>query len=169
MRLEEIGGARRREIIELDGYWFFDLRKRQRLKNEQSARLIPIHPRLIEIGILDHANHQEEWLFPDLPHERAKDDEARTSQFSKWFGLWRVANGFPRGNTMKDFHSFRHTFIDACRDAQIMEQTQDLITGHAGGGSQGRKYGKGINPVVLAKAMAKIEFPTFPTLPRPTT
>ena len=165
MRLEEIGGTRAREIIQLEGHYFFDLRKRQRLKNEQSARLVPVHPKLVEIGLLDHANTQNEWLFPDLPHERAQDDEARTSQFSKWFGLWRVANGFPRGATMKDFHSFRHTFIDACRDAQIAEQTQDFITGHAGGGSQGRKYGKGMSPVVLATAMAKVHYETFPALP----
>lgn len=41
----------------------------------------------------------------------------------------------------KTFHSFRHTFKRACREAGITEEVHLAFTGHAGGGV-GRSYGR---------------------------
>lgn len=61
-------GARREEIAQLylddirqaQGVWVFDIRaneqRQQGLKNEASARLVPVHSRLIELGLLEYVN-----------------------------------------------------------------------------------------------------------------
>lgn len=57
------------------------------------------------------------------------------------------------------FHSFRHTFKRMARDAGVPEEFHDAITGHAGNGSVGKSYGKGVSLRPLLEAMAKIEPP----------
>lgn len=57
----------------------------------------------------------------------------------------------------KVFHSFRHTFKDACRRARIPEAVHDALTGHASG-SVGRRYGSGQPVEVLAEAVAKLGY-----------
>ena len=60
---------------------------------------------------------------------------------------------------MKDFHSFRHGFKDACRAARIGEEGHDALTGHTGGGI-GRDYGdNGVPLDVKADAIKAITFP----------
>jgi integrase len=41
----------------------------------------------------------------------------------------------------KTFHSFRHTFKRACREAGLSEEIHHALTGHSGGGV-GRAYGR---------------------------
>ena len=41
----------------------------------------------------------------------------------------------------KTFHSFRHTFKRACREAGLGEEIDNALTGHSGGGV-GRSYGR---------------------------
>lgn len=169
MRLDELGAARVDELRREDGIWLFDLTKRptkgyRRVKNAQSQRIVPVHQKLIELGLIHYAQAQAEWLFPDLPHDE-RDDGATTSQISKWFGLWRRNNGFHDPARMQDHHSFRHAFIRACRQAEIAEEHRDLLTGHAGSANQqtSRAYGRGGMLKLLATSMAKVNFPTFPT------
>ena len=45
------------------GVWYFyisDERKNQHIKNPQSQRVVPIHPKLIELGLLDYINRIRE-------------------------------------------------------------------------------------------------------------
>lgn len=44
-------------------------------------------------------------------------------------------------HSAKTFHSFRHTFKRACREAGLSEEVHNALTGHAGGGV-GRRYGR---------------------------
>ncbi len=61
----------------------------------------------------------------------------------------------------KDFHSFRHTFKRACRDAQISEEVHDALTGHKGPASVGRSYGRGMSVTTMAEALAHVSYPTI--------
>ena len=59
----------------------------------------------------------------------------------------------------KVFHSFRHTFKDACRAAGVPEEVHDALTGHAGG-SVGRSYGSdGVPLKIKAAELEKISYP----------
>jgi len=56
------------------------------------------------------------------------------------------------------FHSFRHSFKDACRECGIEEAIHDALTGHSGGGV-GRSYGGQMYPLPpLIKAMEKLKY-----------
>lgn len=175
MRLEEIAGLRIGDLRE-DGAagWFFDVTpdSGRRLKTTGSRRRVPVHPELTRAGLLDYraavlkvsGGNLEASLWPALRGDGARSktgggDLGRLSQpWSKWFGRHlRVKAGIT--DTRKVFHSFRHSFMDLCRDAGLHEELYHAFTGHVGGGGVGRGYGSGHSLSVLAAAMARIEAP----------
>lgn len=175
-RVEEVGAAKAADIRKEDGHWFLDLRGRT-LKNEQSQRMLPLHPRIVDLGFIDYVERQPKggWLFPELPHDertelpRRAKRLASTRQFSKWWGRWCSANAASKGEGFdhphKVFHSFRHTFKRSIREAGVSEEMSDLLTGHKGNDHAGRSYGQGVSLAALAKEIAKVDYPTFPVLP----
>lgn len=162
-RMEEWGGAKLADIKREGEIDYLDLLHRD-LKNDTAKRLLPIHPTVVALGFLDYVDERraagDVYLFPEFPHDtsEADDPEASTRQFTKWWGLWSDANGFPDPSV--NFHSWRHTFKRATR-GKIDEELHDLITGHKGRGGAGRGYGQGSELQVLADAIAKVTFPTF--------
>ncbi len=54
------------------------------------------------------------------------------------------------------FYSFRHTFKDLCRDADIPVDVHDQLTGHAPA-NRGGSYGLGRAVAQLAKHLSKID------------
>ena len=111
----------------------------RRLKTKQSERFIPVHPQLIELGFLDFVAAQarraadDAWLFP-LVAPGTKG----TAAYSKWFGRYIGAHGVT--DTAKVFHSFRHSFIDALRVANVGDEIKHALLGWSGGGIPA-KYG----------------------------
>ncbi|MBB5661146.1 site-specific integrase [Brevundimonas halotolerans] len=160
-RLNEWASAKAAHIKQIDGGWFLDLRDRSlamgdptRVKNKGSRRLVPIHQKLIELGLLDYAQrHPEGWLFPEL---HASEKRTASTIASNWLGQNRKLSGITL-----NVHELRHTFKQAARSSGMSEEISDLITGHTSGG-MGRKYGAGVDPKVLTSAVARIDFPTFP-------
>ena len=75
-------GARMNELCQLlvddiqyvDSHWVFNITQEndteKHLKNKGSKRMVPVHPVLIELGILDHyqqmKEQKEKWLFPEI-------------------------------------------------------------------------------------------------------
>nr|WP_160164168.1 site-specific integrase [uncultured Caulobacter sp.] len=169
-RLEELAAAKAADVKQdVGGIWFLDLTGRK-LKNRQSQRPVPIHRALIQAGFVRRAQvarqRGEVYLFPELPHDPAEVlSSSRT--FTKWWGMWCERNG-GEGSGINDpnktFHSFRHSFKRACRDAGLGEEIHDLLTGHKGA-SVGRGYGQGAGLKVLSEAIERVSYPSFPGLP----
>jgi len=124
-----------------------------------SRRTVPIHPELFKLGFgtylaerrKDEANPQ---LFPEFK-------QSKLQSHSDLFGCWSanfLRNVF--GEKIEaPFHSFRHPFTDACRQADIPPQRIDRLTGWAEGGSrQQRHYGDGQPLDKLAEAIRKIQY-----------
>lgn len=124
------------------------------LKTEASERFVPLHPRLIEAGFLVFAAQCSGCLFPDF----VKAHGGYSSRFSKWFGRFKKTVGFDQPALV--FHSFRHGFRDACRDADIPEETAQALGGWAGI-NQATRYGNRGRVPNLDRALRKIEFGTF--------
>ncbi|AKE08964.1 site-specific integrase [Serratia liquefaciens] len=105
------------------------------LKTVNAIRQVPIHPRLIELGLLEYvdalkaAGHDR--LFPELKHNRIKGYRAAAS---KWFNenYFGKFLGFPRDGK-KTFHSLRHTFINAVEAFESNERTIAQLVGHIRG------------------------------------
>lgn len=130
-RLEELCQLRIDDFIELQGIQCIridDSCEGQHLKNTGSRRLLPIHPTLIDLGLLEHVESVKatgvDRLFPDLEAVRGKLGHAP----SKWFSRYKTKLGIT--DTRKTFHSFRHTFIDDLRDAAIQDSLIKRMVGH---------------------------------------
>jgi integrase len=116
----------------------------QSLKNEGSNRRIPVHTELIRLGFLDLAQaaqaNNKRRIFDKLVADKFGTE---TAQFSKWFGRY-LRKDCKVTNTRMTFHSFRHTFKELCRLAEI--SVGDALTGHVSG-NVGDKYGGDTYPL----------------------
>lgn len=163
-RLEELGQALVSDIRREGDVWFLDINEvdaGKSLKTKSSRRMVPLHPELIRCGFLGYVRELaaagETRLFPLL---KANASGKLTANWSKWFNRVKreEAGILVPARAMKDFHSFRHGFKDACRAARIPEEVSDALTGHSGGGI-GRRYGSnGIPLDVKADAVKLVRF-----------
>lgn len=136
-----------------------DTRQGQRLKTPESERLMPIHSRLFELGLLEYVERLKEqgkeMLFPELtPHPK----HGYSATPSKWFG--RLRNQLElntNGGERKDFHSFRHTVADNLKQLGVAESHIGGILGHTTGGITSTRYGKEYRPEVLKPFIEMIE------------
>ena len=160
MRLEEIGQLTQDDIRRQDDIWYFNLdhapHKGQVLKNQSSRRQIPIHSGLIELGFLKLVDASTGRLFPELSSAGSRQ---LTASWSQWFGRYlRQVIGI--ADSRKTFHSFRHTFKDLCREAEIGKELHDRLTGHASS-DIGDHYGSGSFPLrPLSNAISNIKIKT---------
>lgn len=163
-RLEEIGQVCTQDVKPHESleYWYFEISDAgdKTLKTETSRRRVPLHPELIKLGFLAYCEHITKagggLLFPDL---RADSKGNLTGNFSKWFGRY-LRKTIKIEDSRKVFHSFRHTFKQACKEADIPEIVSDALTGHAST-SVGRSYGGKQYPLKpLWEAMQKLELHT---------
>ncbi|EOI3467348.1 site-specific integrase [Cronobacter turicensis] len=105
------------------------------LKTVNAIRQVPIHLRLIELGLLEYVDALKaagyDRLFPELKHNKIKGYRAAAS---KWFNenYFGKILGFPRDGK-KTFHSLRHTFINAVDEFEINERTIAQLVGHVRG------------------------------------
>lgn len=96
------------------------------LKNENSERTIPVHPKLITEGFLRFAERAKPGpLFPDLPPDRFG---SRGGNGSKVLGRWIRSLGLtdPR---MQPNHGWRHRFSSLSRDKGLREDVTIYMLG----------------------------------------
>jgi integrase len=103
----------------------------QRAKNKSARRLVPIHDKLIEVGLIRHVDRLRaqghDRLFPTL--ELTEDGYGKMP--SRWFGRFKKRCGIMEKHT-KVFHSFRHTFISSLLNNDVPETAIAPIVGHEG-------------------------------------
>jgi len=131
------------------------------LKNKASARIVPVHPTLLQLGFLDFVDQKRRGgvlkLFNDLPLG-AKG--FRSVAYSRWFARFLIRSSASAPQTC--YHSFRHGFRDAARNARIDRDIMLRLGGWTTGGGQSEaadNYGTGYHPRVLYDAISKIEHP----------
>jgi len=172
-RVEELAQLLIEDVQRIDGIWCLSIDdmpgahgERKRLKNDDSRRELPLHPKVIETGFLRYVARLRDAgktrVFPALEPDRFGK---HSSAFSKAFMTYlRRTLGFT--DPRKVFHSFRHTFRDACRAARIDEEIADALMGHSSSDRTGRYYGSNVPLWLLHEAIGKIRYPgvTVPVL-----
>lgn len=158
-RLNELGQLTPSDVQEADGIHFLSINiegEGKRLKTFNARREIPLHRTLIDLGFLalvnDRRETQSERVFPEL---KADKYGYYSHGFSKFFSQYLEGVGAKTAKT--SFHSLRHTFEDACREAAIPRDEMDTLQGHSVGGMAAR-YGQGYKLPQLADGVAKIEY-----------
>ena len=132
----------------------------KRLKTPTAIRTVPIHPQLIELGWLRYVDDVrrrdgvDAWLFAPISPQASGVLKAWT----KWFGRYLRSVGIT--DRRKVFHSFRHSFKDALRAADVSEDLNDALLGQKNS-SVGRGYGakqkSGAKDIVRRFGMARLK------------
>ncbi len=149
-------GARANEICQLyaddvqciDGIWCLNIRSNrpdQKLKTENSARLVPIHSDVLAEGFLEFVEGRIGLrLFAEL--------SLVMGYYSHGWGKW-----FNRNKpTDKDFHSLRHTVATELKSAGVPIQYTAAILGHESGGISYDRYGGSVSIKNLKKTLEQV-------------
>jgi integrase len=155
MRPGEVGQLKCADLTTDGENYFFDLRpfdaRKGRvalkdlrdLKSNNAGRVVPIHPLLIALGLLDRLDELEKigerQLFPEWEKFVRRDGTVRWSQpITK---SWQYVKKILQARPDLTLYSARHLMADWLDRAGIAQRTRDRILGHAGGvsGRYGRK------------------------------
>ncbi len=132
---------------------FTDSGEQQHLKNASSKRQVPIHQRLLESSFLDYVKerkqHKKIQLFDFIP--RGKDTDW-SKDFRDSMGDVLTACDFKAGNRPTAY-SFRHTFIDELKQANVEEHVVAQIVGHKNTSMTYGHYGKQLPAENLVQAV----------------
>jgi integrase len=124
----------------------------QKLKSRQARRVVPIHPELIRIGLLDYVKEIQKsgsaLLFPDLT---LGTRGYMAANFQKRFATFLRSLNLTDGDAT--FHSFRHTWRDALRQARVPEERVQAVGGWTGVG-QDKRYGNWFESPELVEEIA---------------
>ena len=162
MRLNEICQLTEDDITVEDGTDIILIRSDEdgvkRVKTAAGHRFIPIHPELKRLGFLDHVaavrakQPAKARLFPELT---TASTGYISDNFSKWFA--NFLDKVEIKDNRKNFHSFRHTFRDGLREAEISQERVRELGGWSSGSTED-DYGSGMRPSTLAQEVAKVRY-----------
>lgn len=159
-------GMRQEEICQLDladlreeaGIWVFDIHGRgeRNVKNATAVRLVAVHSRLINMGLLSYAEEirksGQKRLFPNL--KRGGADQRFGHNYAKWFTRYRRDVDLYEPGL--DFHSFRHSATTFMAQAGVTSEVIDRVTGHVTAGETSR-YTKGFKVEQIRDAIEAID------------
>ncbi len=170
-RIEEIAQLMISDIVKIDGFDAFrinaepdepaadgkaaEVDKARSLKNENASRIVPIHDALIEAGLPAYVRARRDAgdrrLFPlvDAAGNR------RSKNFSRWIN--RIIDRYVSRSPHKNFHSFRHTFIEGLRNAEVGRDVIKALVGHADEDVTDR-YGRGCSPRAMLSGLRKLNY-----------
>jgi len=167
LRLNEACQLYTEDVRTMDGvlcllireYLDTNAKSEKNLKTQASERTVPVHPQLLKMGFAAFVeqrrkNGKSPRLFPEL----GKAETGYFSDnFSKWFGRFLAhAIGYqPRGAT---FHSFRHMFRDALRNADVSIEKAEALGGWTSHRSEEARYGSGFSMPALRREIEKVKY-----------
>ena len=165
MRLGEICGLHVADVKQVidgstgDAVWCVDVNEEaeKRLKTLSSTRLIPVHPKLIDMGLLIYVETMREKksvrLFPRLVR---RDIDGYCPALGNWYG--RFNRKYITNDPLKTFHSLRHSFADTLKQQGVQESVISELMGHANDSITTGRYGKRYQPRVLLEAIVMLQY-----------
>lgn len=125
----------------------------KKVKTERSRRIVPVHPKLIELGLLSFVATVETvhlWPFP-------KGRDGHNKKLSRWYGQIRHQHGITE--RYKDFHALRHTFCNKLKSAQIDVYVAADLAGHESPpGMTYNVYGKRHSVKTMLEALKAVNY-----------
>lgn len=145
MRPGEACQLRVQDIAIKDGIYSISITdngEKQRVKNAQSVRVVPLHNHLIERGFLRYVELRRQQghcqLFDYKPTGRNQD---WSRSYSNHFAKLLTGAGFTAGDRPTAY-SLRHTFIDVLKKADVAEHLVAEVVGHTHEKMTFGRYGK---------------------------
>lgn len=135
----------------------------KRLKTEASDRIVPIHRTILDVGFAQFISVRKSsgdtLLFDGINLDA---NGFRSTAFSKWFIRFGMRAGAIEERT--SYHSFRHNFRDALREAEVTRDMAHALGGWTRGTASSDTaddYGGGYRVATLNKAIQKVDYPTL--------
>lgn len=157
-RISELCQLKTADVSTVDGVpvmYLTDESEGQSVKTVAGRRVVPVHPELVRLGLMDYVGAIRAagsiQLFPALPLHKAKAGQ----YFSEWFATERK---LPDGTRLPDFHSLRHTVRSKLASAGIAEPLIDTLIGHEVKGSTGAKTYTMRTTADLQRAMSAVSY-----------
>ncbi len=123
------------------------------LKTEASERRVPIHSTLLNLGFLNYVTAQPKGRI--FAKAKLGSDGTFTQYYSKQWRVTAQKSGFYTPQTV--FHSFRYSFVDACRNAKVPENIAMQMVGHKDAKTHGG-YGSGASLAVLKDEIERVSY-----------
>lgn len=136
-QLNEVAQLELSDIKEVSGVWRFEVtgvgEANKRIKNASSRRIVPIHDKLIDCGLLSYVSKTQkssaQRLFPALSYDK-KNGYGRN--VGRWFNdSFLVKLGLRKPTLV--FHSLRHSMNTQLARKNAPEQRHKAIIGHTQG------------------------------------
>lgn len=159
LRLEEVCQLHVHDLCDIEGALVIQVQSGdgKRLKTVQSERIVPLHSRLIELGLWKCRQGAIEEGRRELWSGLMRGaDGTFSSAFSKWFGRHKAAMGIT--SRKRTFHSFRHTFLNSLKQLGVEEAIIRELAGHANGSITTGRYGKRYGIEVCSNAVQRLSF-----------
>lgn len=156
MRLEEICQLTAEDVKAIDGVLCFDVNNNgdKHLKTESSVRVIPVHPELMRLGLMDYLKERPSssnlW---GLSRGKWGYGKRFTNWWSTCFNRQYVTD-----DPLKCFHSCRHSFANTLKQLGVQESIISELMGHANGSITTGRYGKRYRAEVLLEAIKKVDY-----------
>jgi integrase len=133
-RLNEIVQLEVADLVEVDGIWAFNIsdeEEGQSLKTQHSRRVIPVHPQLLDLGLLVYREAVVAAGKTALFHPIQLDRHGRRSTAAgKWFRMFLRRIGVKGADDLGGTHRWRHTLTDSLRRAGIEDYQIASVLGH---------------------------------------
>ena len=155
MRQTEISQLYCADIVEYEGIWCFSVNEEaedKRLKNASSIRLVPVHPALLEFGLIEYRGSLKTGrLFQKLTKEQYN---GYGRQMSKWFTTFN--RRYITQDPKKTFHSIRHSVANELKQLKVPGEVISELLGHKVDSITMNRYGKRYRPEVLLEAIKQL-------------
>lgn len=166
-RLEELAQLELDDIVQKEGVYCIHINeyKDKNIKNQTSARFIPLHQRVLELGFIDYVNEIKQHQFSStkiFPHlHKTKNGYGKTTgdTFAKLLDKLGITEKY------KVFHSFRHTFNDELKEIYIDEHIRSKLTGHSYSSVNANVYTQEYRMQALQSTVNKLCFDTSKLTP----
>lgn len=163
-RINEICQLRIDDIREFEGVWVISLlaeNPNQKAKTKASKRIVPIHPQLLELGLLGYVQlvaavtgDETSMLFPYLVKDKTGYAKSSSRQWGRYLDRLKITDEF------KTFHSLRVTANNRLRQAGVDEEKRCQLVGHEHETVNSSIYSSPLEAKKLAETvLSKLQYP----------
>lgn len=173
LRINEVMQLYVADIVDIAGIWCFCIsadRDGQSVKTKNAIRYVPIHSKLIELGLLEYVEELRTMghvhLFPGLTWGK----NGPGGNVSTWFNRYHLRQRCGIKSRKKTLHVFRHTFGTLASKSGVYKRITKRVFGHSNGDNDredtlDRYYVDPADVPECKDGIEKINFPPIPFTP----
>ena len=140
-RVNEITQLRAQDVAQVDGIWTIRITPEAGSVKNNEARIVPLHPHLIEQGFLEvvQAKREGALFYNPARHRGGRDGNPQYKKVGERLAKWVRMLGVDDSNVQPN-HAWRHRFKTVSRQVGMDPEARAVIPGHAPA-SEGESYG----------------------------